>query len=135
MHQITFFVENKPGELSKICELLEARGIEIQTMAGGSIGDGGIIRILTEADIRKIENVLKGTEFNYFVEHAVIPVRYEDKPGELRKILRKLADNDINIESFYRLGHGHGFIDIGFKVDNVNKTKKILKDYITYDMD
>lgn len=130
MHQITFFVENKPGELSKICELLESHDIEIQTMSGGSVGDAGIIRIITEADIRRINNVLKGTGMKFFVEHCVIPVRYEDKPGELERILKKLADNDINIESFYSLGRGQGFIDIAFKVNDIEKAKNILKNYI-----
>ncbi len=130
MHQITFFVENKPGELSKICKLLEDQGIEITSLSGGSVGDAGIIRILTEADVRKINNVLKDSGMKFFVEHAVIPVRFEDKPGELDKILKKIADNNINIEAFYHLGKTHGIVDIGFKVNDVEKAKKVLKDYI-----
>ncbi len=123
-------MENKPGELSSICELLESRGIEITSLSGGSVGDAGIIRILTEADIRKIENVLKDSGLKFFVEHAVIPVSFEDKPGELDKILKKIADNNINIEAFYQLGRGHGTVEIGLKVDNVNKAKSVLKGYI-----
>ena len=59
--QISIFVENKPGRLSNITNILKQNDIDIRALSIADTKDFGILRLIVN-DPDKACNVLKGAE-------------------------------------------------------------------------
>lgn len=127
MEQISIVVENKPGALADVCELLGRHGINIKAISAEGIAEGGIVRIVTE-DAASAKSALSGAYYKFFVSE-VLPLKLQDKPGELGKAARKLASSRVNIECIYILGKDKGMTELALKVDDISAAKKALKGY------
>jgi hypothetical protein len=128
MEQITVMVENKPGALADVLEILGRNGVNIKSISAEGLGEGGIIRIITE-DIASAKNALNKTWHKFFVSE-ILPIKLIDRPGELAKVARKLSSAKINIECVYILGKDKGTTEVALKVDRSDAAKKILKQYL-----
>ncbi len=129
MEQLTIMVHNEPGALADVCEVLGKNGVNIKAISAEGLGEAGIIRVITE-DQESAKKAIEKVWYKYSVS-KVLPIKLVDRPGELAKVSRKLSDNKINIESIYILGKEKGKTEIALKVDNIDKTEKILKKWIT----
>lgn len=97
--QISVFIENKAGKVSKIIDLLGENNIDISALSIADAADFGILRLIVD-DVEKASKVL--TAHDYLVKTtSVISIGIENKPGGLVKILNTLKDNDIAIEYMY----------------------------------
>lgn len=92
-----FIVEapNRPGELAKQAEAIAARGINLLCCSLG-IGDRGGSAILA-SDESGVRSALTDQQIA-FREVSVVTVRLADRPGEVARAGRKLADAGVNIE-------------------------------------
>ncbi|MDO4587937.1 MAG: amino acid-binding protein [Planctomycetia bacterium] len=99
LHQLSLFLENKPGHLLSACRTLADAGINVETMALADTEQFGILRILVK-DWQKAKEVLekKGTVVK---ETAVIAVKVPDKPGGLANLLTCFESTSVNIEYMY----------------------------------
>ncbi|MFQ5800347.1 MAG: ACT domain-containing protein [Candidatus Hydrothermarchaeales archaeon] len=128
MEQITILVEDKPGALADICEAFGRSGINIKSISAEGLGEAGIIRIITE-DMNTAKRALEREGYSFSVSE-IVPVRLMDRPGELGKVARKLADEGINIQCMYILGKDKGMTDIALRVSDVKGAKKALGKYL-----
>jgi hypothetical protein len=128
MEQITILVEDKPGALADICEAFGRNGINIKSISAEGLGEAGIIRIITE-DVNTAKRALERDGYSHTISE-IVPIRLADKPGELGKVTRKLADEDINIQYIYILGKDKGKTDIALRVLDAKGAKKALKKYL-----
>ncbi|MBU5575263.1 MAG: ACT domain-containing protein [Candidatus Aenigmatarchaeota archaeon] len=126
MRQFEIALQNKPGQLANVCEVLAKSGINIKSVST-EIRDEtfGVVKILTE-DEKATRKALERAGFN-FNEYEVISVGLPDRPGELSKISKKLAESNINIESLQILDKSDGKVFLAMKVDNLSFAKKILE--------
>lgn len=60
----------------------------------------------------------------------VIVLNLSNRPGELGKVTRELAHNNMNINSIYTLGEEKNNLTIALNTDDLSKTKKVLKKYL-----
>jgi len=125
--QISIFVENKPGKISKITGVLEKEKINLKAMTIADNGNFGIIKIITDKN-EKAYKVLKENNFLVSIQESVV-VEIPDKVGSFHKVAKLLEENQINIEDAY------GFIIeegkracLILKVENTEKVEKILKE-------
>ena len=125
MKQFDVYVQNKPGELAKICEILGSQGVNIRAVASERTPDRPIIKIVTD-DETTTKSALARTGILYDVRD-VIAVKMPDRPGELGKVARRLARAMVNIDSIYILNKENGATEIAFTVDDVKKAEGILK--------
>ena len=114
---------NKPGQLAGLGEALGNKGINIIAIAG--LGEETPFVVIVTEKEEETRNVLKEMGLK-FKEREPLMVKIPDKPGELGKFAKRLADAKINIESMYLLGKEGEMGVIGFTVDNTEGTKKIL---------
>lgn len=97
--QISVFVENKPGRMAAILEVLADNGIDISALSIADTTDFGVLRMIVSdsALAKKVLNeagvVVKTTD--------VIAVSMEDKPGGLAAILNTINDGENTIEYMY----------------------------------
>ena len=100
LHEITAYLENKPGRLAKICSALAHEKINIQAMSVMTDAAGrSVLRLVTD-DVEPARRALTtvGTESE---ERDVVGVEMENRPGSLARVLERLADEHINIDYAY----------------------------------
>ena len=128
MEQMMILVKDEPGALANICEAFGRSGVNIKAISAEGLGEAGIIRVVTE-DVNTAKRALGREGYNFSVSE-VVAIRLTDKPGELGKVTRKLADEGINIQSIYILGKDKGMTDIALKVEDVEGAKALLEKYL-----
>ena len=97
--QLSVFVENKQGALSKITSLLAENGVNMRAVSIADTQDFGILRMIVD-DIDKAAGTLK---LNNVIVKAnnVIGVQLTDKPGSLANVLDLLTQGGVNVEYMY----------------------------------
>ena len=99
IHQLSMFLENKPGRLSEPCRLLAKAGINILTLSVADTQQFGILRLI----VRDWEQAKKVLEQSGCVVNVteVVATEVEDKPGGLAEILGIIENAGLNIEYMY----------------------------------
>jgi hypothetical protein len=119
------YVQNKPGELARVCETLGNHGVNIKAIASERSHDRPMIKIVTDDEV-SAKSALARSGITYDLRD-VVAVKMADRPGELGKISRKLARAMVNVDSIYILGKDGPNTDIAFTVDNAQKAEAALK--------
>lgn len=97
--QLSVFVENKQGALSKIITLLSESGVNMRAVSIADTQDFGILRVIVN-DAQKAADVLK--KKNVIVRvNEVIGVELKDEPGSLATVLDLLTAGGVNVEYMY----------------------------------
>ena len=99
LHQLSLFLENKPGRLSESCKTLANAGINILTLSLADTQQFGILRLIVR-DWEKAKKVLEEASFVVNVTE-VVATEVEDKPGGLAEVLTAMEEGGINIEYMY----------------------------------
>lgn len=125
--QITVFVENRPGRISKIARVLGDAHIDIRAVTIADRGEYGLVNIITN-DPDKTEQVLSQSEFSVS-RKQVIAIIMEDKPGGLADVAEYLNTKDINVANAYGfiLSEGKKAVLI-LEVDNYIHVAKIVSE-------
>jgi hypothetical protein len=99
IHQISVFLENKPGRLSALCLALADAGINILALSLADTSQFGVLRLIV-ADWEKARQVLEKAGCAVNVTQ-VVAVGVEDKPGGLANVLEPIEKAGINLEYMY----------------------------------
>jgi len=114
---------NRPGELARLTEALQKDGVNIRTVS--TEPREGVVRLVTDHPEKSREALRR--ESLEFSERNVLVAKLEDKPGELARITRALADEGINIDAAYMLGREGKHVQVALAVSDEEKAKNILK--------
>ena len=118
--QISIFLENKPGKMCKMTEVLAERGINMRGISLAETEGFGIVRIIVD-DVYEATTVLKDS--NYINKlTSVVVAEIPDIPGGLSMILKVFADEKINLEYMYALS-ADSSADKAYMVFRVNDHK------------
>jgi hypothetical protein len=98
-YHLSIFVENKPGKLEKITDILSRNGINLRAISVASSGDFGVVKTLVN-DPEKAYLALKDGHITAQKRRISVAV-VDDKPGGLHHLLVTLSSNKINIEDCY----------------------------------
>lgn len=97
--QLSVFVENKQGALSKIISVLSDGGVNMRAVSIADTQDFGVLRVIVN-DVEKAAGILRKSGVIFSVSD-VIGVRLRDEPGALAAVLGLLSGNDVNVEYMY----------------------------------
>ncbi len=106
IHQLSLFLENKPGSLIEPCRLLSQAGIDMRTLTLADTERFGILRMIV-SDWEKAKLLLQSAGFVVNVVE-VVAVEVPDRPGGLAEILALFEGGDVNIEYMYAFPFGRG---------------------------
>ena len=125
--QLSIFVENREGTLVTVTDAIAKAGVDIRALSVADTNDFGIFRLIV-TDIPKAKQALD--DANAFVSVTeVVAVALEDKPGALAKVVKILADNNINIEYMYAfITVSKQFAYVVLRVEDNEATEKILSE-------
>ncbi len=125
--QVSVFVENRPGRLSEIVDILAKNGVNMRALSIADTMDFGILRIIVDEPDKVMlmlrENKITATAAD------VLAVRLEDKPGALSELLGALAKEGISVEYIYafvaRQDDGAAYVVI--RVEDNDKAQQIVE--------
>ena len=97
--QLSVFMENKPGRLSSICNMLAEADINVFAMSVHDTVDHAIVRLIVDHPTKAL--VILEEEGVYTITQDVVVLEIENKPGIISTLAKKLFRADINIEYAY----------------------------------
>lgn len=122
---LTVILEDQPGTLADLGETTGKAGINIDGMCGFPSEGKGIIHILVE-DAGATRKALEEAGFEVREERDVLVLRQgidlEDRPGQTGEIMRRLADEAINVDLIYAKWNGDAVIG----ADDLKKARETL---------
>lgn len=104
LHQLSLFLENKPGQLKIPCKILANAGINIVTLSLADTQKFGILRLIVK-DWQKAKQILEAAGAVVNVTE-VLAIDVNDQPGGLAGILDVLERANIAIEYMYAFTGG-----------------------------
>jgi hypothetical protein len=97
--QISIFLENKPGRLAHVAQVLRDSKVNIRALTIADTSDFGILRmIVNKPDVAL--DVLKKSGFTVKM-NEVIAVEIKDKEGVFYDIMKLCDDQKLNVEYTY----------------------------------
>ena len=128
MEQTKEFVltlDDRPGTLAKATDAIAKAGINIEGYCAVPSGkDGkGTVRVVT-SDPMSTRKALETAGFKVQEERDVAIIDAEDRPGFLAQILRRLADNELNVGPTYSITQNR----IAISADNFAKLRESLQE-------
>ena len=101
--QLSIFLQNRMGSLSKPLEVLTIADVNIRAMCMADTSEFGILRLVVDDPIKGKEAL---EENNFLVKITdIIGVEMNDAPGGLTTVLRIIKDNLIDLEYLYAFSH------------------------------
>ncbi len=99
IRQVSIAVENIPGKLHEICDILEKEQINIKAIMASAKLEPVQLHVVVD-DPDKAVNVLESSGYITSTKE-VVAVSAPDHPGGLNAVLRTLQEADVNIETIY----------------------------------
>lgn len=104
IHQLSLFLENKPGQMIGPCRILARGGINIRMLTLADTEQFGILRVIV-ADWQKALHLLQAAGYVVNVTE-VLAVEVADRPGGLAEVLELFEKSEVNIEYMYAFTFG-----------------------------
>ena len=124
--QISISLENVPGILSNVSEIMGNEGVNIRAISVADTADISTVRFVVD-DPQKAINILKTHGYSV-KETDVLAVETPDHPGGLNAVLRPLKNASVNVHYLYPyLGRVSDQAIVILGVDKTEEAEKILK--------
>lgn len=124
--QLSVFLRNKPGELSKVTAIIKENNIDVCALTVVETADYGILRVL----VNKTEELYSLLQQKNFLvgKTEIIAVKMADESAGLNRIANIFGKANINIEYIYGFSRKENIILlIQVNPDHQEKALEILK--------
>ena len=98
---LTVYLDDHPGELARVGELLGRAGVNVNGLCAVVSGGGQAEVHLLVDDLTAAFGALAAADITVATEQEVVVIDVKDRPGELGEIARKLGDAGVNITLAY----------------------------------
>lgn len=98
--EIVVKAKNKVGIMADLSKLLADHGVNIEGVAGYVQGDEASLMIVTSDNLRACD-AIKKKGYSNVTEKEIVMVELENKPGALKVLAAKLAQDGIDIKYIY----------------------------------
>lgn len=115
MTEFVVHMDNRPGMLASLTEVLAAAGVNIEALAAFGFDGEGLVRLVVDdadAARRALREAGLAAE-----EMQVLSAFLPHSPGQLATVTRKLADSGINIDAVYVMNSSADGIELAIAVD------------------
>ena len=99
---LTVILENRPGELARLGQLLGDAGVNIRGLAAFTGEGKGVVHVLVDDDAAvRCRQALERAGMGVADAREVLVVDLEDRPGTLGELTRQLAKASVNVDLAY----------------------------------
>ncbi len=127
MKEVTVIAKNDVGSLAAVAEALGHVGVNIEAISAYGTDGNAIFRFIT-GDPATASKALSKIEGLRVKESETIVYKMINRPGELGKLTRKIAQKGLSLESLYIVTRKPEFTEIALKPTDkdFNATKELL---------
>jgi hypothetical protein len=126
-HQISVFVENKPGRIERVTEILAKAKVNIRAFTLSGTYEYGVMKLLVDQPDKALEVLTaQGIPVS---KREILAVVMDDRPGGLHRIAKAFGQRKMNIEDAY------GFVIQDKKravlvvdVERINEAMSVLRE-------
>lgn len=127
MKELVIISKNSAGTLAAVAEALGSVGVNIEAISAYGQDERAVLRIITPdpASANKALSRVGGLELR---ESEVLIYKMINRPGELGKITRKLANRGVSLESIYIASRKQDFTEVAIKPaeGDLDKAREVL---------
>jgi hypothetical protein len=124
--QISIVLDNVPGAMSNVSEILGREGVNIRAISVADTSDISTVRFVVDDPIKAL-NILKANGFST-KETDVLAVETPDHPGGLNAVLKPLKTANINVHYLYpHLGRVGDQAVVILGVDKLEEAQNVLQ--------
>ena len=124
LEEIVIAVDDNPGVLAEVGELLGRSGVNIETLCASSHNGQGVIHLVVD-DGDDAAEVLASNNFKVLSSHQVLTTTLDDRPGELGRYCRRLSSEGVAISSAYVMKRGGGETELILAVDDLEAAQHL----------
>jgi len=128
MKTVTIVSDDKVGLLADISYILAKANINIESLNVDVVGGKAVIMLSVKDDM-KARSALEASNYKVNADNTIV-IKLDDRPGELSKVTRMLADEGVNIENVLMLSRDSKNTILSMSVDKLSKAQKLLKPYL-----
>ncbi|MFH1785573.1 MAG: ACT domain-containing protein [Candidatus Micrarchaeota archaeon] len=127
MKEITIVANNEVGSLAAVAEILGSVGVNIEAIAAYGSQNNAIFRVLTNDVATATKALSKSPQFR-ISEAETIVYKMINRPGELGKVTRKLANRGISLESVYIVSKKQDYTEVAIcpSANDTDKVREVL---------
>lgn len=126
-HQISVFVENKPGRIERVTDIMAKANVNIRAFTVMGTYEYGVMKFLVDKPDIALE-ALKAQGISAH-KREIIAILMDDRPGGLHRLAKIFGQKKVNIEDAY------GFVIEDKKravmvvdVGKISEAEKILRE-------
>jgi hypothetical protein len=127
MKELIVTAKNQVGTLAAVAEALGGVGVNIEAISAYGSGEKAFFRIITEDVISAVKSLsrISGLKVE---ESDIVVLKMLNRPGELGKITRKLANRGVNLESLYIVSRKNDYTEVAFRPSqaDLEKAREVL---------
>ncbi len=128
MNELTIVAKDRVGLLADISDALGKDGINIEFVSVETTASTAIVHLKVQ-NVPAAKKCLTAAGFRVVDKHNLL-LRLKDRPGELAKVSRKLADAGVNIKNVYILDAAKNEKIMAMDTSDNTKAKTVLKSYL-----
>ena len=121
--EIVVETDDRPGIIADIGEVFGQARVNIRAAAAFAHGGHGYLHFVVDDSDRALA-ILKVGGWKVRTTREVLVVSLDDRPGELGRYARRLADAGINIAALYMAGERAGEKELIVAVDDVASARR-----------
>lgn len=127
MKEITIIARNDIGSLAVVAEALGSVGVNIEAISAYGSDSDAVFRVLTNDVATATKALRKFPQFKLSEAETVV-YRMINRPGELGKITRKLANKGVNLESVYIVSKQQEYTEVAIcpLAKDIGRVREIL---------
>ena len=127
MKELIVTAKNQVGSLAAVAEALGGVGVNIEAISCYGFGEKAVFRVIT-ADAASAVKALSKIPDLRTQEADILVVKMLNRPGELGKITRKLANRGVSLESLYIVSRSNDYTEVALKPSaaDLQKAREVL---------
>ena len=120
--QISVFIENQPGKLGEVTQVLADNGVDMSALSLADTTDFGILRLIVNEVVRTHDFIVK--------QSPVIAAVVDDRPGGLTEVLQILSFAGVSVEYMYAfVGSQQGHAVVVMRTDRAEAAMAALESH------
>ena len=123
LEEIIVTVDDEPGSLARIGEILGAARVNIETLSAFTYNGMGVVHLIVD-DGDDAAEILRQNEFKVEGTRSVLTATLDDRPGELGRYCRKMTQAGVDISTAYVMKKDSGEAELIFAVDDLEAAQK-----------
>jgi hypothetical protein len=121
---LTVVLNDRPGELARLGEIIGGAGVNIQGLAAFTGEGRGIVHVLVDDDaVARATEGLRRAGMGVADEREVLVVDVVDRPGSLGELARELSEANVNIDLAYTT---FGGVKLVIATDDIESARAVL---------